>query len=57
MMNLYYDGSCTIKLNMKNWDEDLAKIMEKKMKKYKEQMDNNLPSNNNHDKNISGPIP
>jgi thioredoxin 1 len=55
-MNLYYDGSCTIKLYMKYWDEDLAKIMEKKMKKYKEQMDNNLPSNNNHDKNISGPI-
>lgn len=41
---------------MENWDEDLAKIMEKKMKKYKEQIDNNLPSNNNHDKNISGPI-
>jgi thioredoxin 1 len=41
---------------MKYWDEDLAKIMEKKMKKYKEQMDNNLPSNNNHDKNISAPI-
>ena len=41
---------------MKNWDEDLAKIMEKKMKKYKEQIDTNLPSNNNHDKNISGPI-
>ena len=41
---------------MKNWDEDLAKIMEKKMKKYKEQIDNNLPSNNNQDKNISGPI-
>jgi thioredoxin 1 len=56
MMNLYYDGSCTIKLNMKNWDDDLAKIMEKKMKKYKEQIDNNLPSNNKQDKNISGPI-
>jgi thioredoxin 1 len=56
MMNLYYGGSCTIKLNMKNWDEDLAKIMEKKMKKYKEQIDNNLPSNNKQDKNISGPI-
>ncbi len=55
-MNLYYNGSCTIKLNMKNWDEDLAKIMEKKMKKYKEQIDNNLPSNNNQDKNTSGPI-
>ena len=41
---------------MKNWDEDLAKIMEKKMKKYQEQIDNNLPTNNNHDKDISGPI-
>ena len=41
---------------MKNWDEDLAEIMEKKMKKYKEQIDNNLLSKNNHDKNISGPI-
>ena len=41
---------------MKNWDEDLAKIMEKKMKKYEEQINNNLPSNNNHDKDISGPI-
>ena len=41
---------------MKNWDEDLAKIMEKKMKKYKEQIDNNLTTNNNHDKDISGPI-
>ena len=41
---------------MKNWDEDLAKIMEKKMKKYKEQIDNKLPSTNNHDKNIRGPI-
>ena len=41
---------------MKNWDEDLAKIMEKKMKKYKEQIDYNIPSNNNHDNNISGPI-
>lgn len=41
---------------MKNWDEDLAKIMEKKMKKYKEQIDYNNPSNNNYDKNISGPI-
>ena len=41
---------------MEDWDEDLAKIMEKKMKKYKEQIDTNLPSNNNHDKNISGPI-
>ena len=41
---------------MKNWDEDLAKIMEKKMKKYQEQIDNNTPTNNNHDKEISGPI-
>ena len=41
---------------MKNWDEDLAKIMEKKMRKYKEQIDYNIPSNNNHDKNINGPI-
>jgi len=41
---------------MKNWDEDLAKIMEKKMKEYKEQIDNNLPSNTNHDKDSSGPI-
>lgn len=41
---------------MKNWDEDLAKIMEKKMKKYKEQIDYNIPSNNNHNKNISVPI-
>ena len=41
---------------MKNWDEDLAKIMEKKMKKYKEQIDNNITTNNNHDKDISGPI-
>ena len=41
---------------MKNWDEDFAKIMEKKMKKYEEQIDNNLPTNNNHDKDISGPI-
>ena len=41
---------------MKNWDEDLAKIMEKKMKKYQEQIDNNTPTNNNHGKEISGPI-
>ncbi len=41
---------------MKNWDEDLAKIMEKKMKKYKEQIDNNLPTSNNHDVSFSGPI-
>src|SRR5918993_1003268 len=41
---------------MKNWDEDLAKIMEKKMRKYQEQIDYTIPSNNNHDKNISGPI-
>jgi len=41
---------------MKNWDEDLAKIMEKKMKKYKEQIDNDLPTNKNQDKNIIGPI-
>ena len=41
---------------MEDWDEDLAKILEKKMKKYKEQIDNNLPSNNNLDKDISGPI-
>lgn len=41
---------------MKNWDEDLAKIMEKKMKKYQEQIDNNTPTNNNHVKEISGPI-
>jgi thioredoxin 1 len=41
---------------MKNWDEDLAKIMEKKMRKYQEQIDYNIPSNNSHDKNISGPI-
>ena len=41
---------------MKNWDEDLAKIMEKKMKMYKEQIDNNLPTNNNHEKDITGPI-
>ena len=41
---------------MKNWDEDLAKIMEKKMKKYQEQIDNNAPTNNNHNKEISGPI-
>jgi len=41
---------------MKNWDEDLAKIMEKKMKKYQEQIDNDTPTNNNHDKEISGPI-
>jgi thioredoxin 1 len=41
---------------MKNWDEDLAKIMEKKMKKYQEQIDINTPTNNNHDKEISGPI-
>ena len=41
---------------MKNWDEDLAKIMEKKMKKYKEQIDNDLPTNKNQDKDIIGPI-
>lgn len=41
---------------MKNWDEDFEKIMEKKMKKYKEQIDNNLLTNKNHDKDISGPI-
>ena len=41
---------------MKNWDEDLAKIMEKKMKKYQEQIDNNLPANNSRDNDISGPI-
>jgi thioredoxin 1 len=41
---------------MKNWDEDLAKIMEKKMRKYQDQIGYNIPSNNNHDKNISGPI-
>jgi thioredoxin 1 len=41
---------------MKNWDEDLEKIMEKKMKKYKEQIDNNLTTNNNQNKDISGPI-
>jgi thioredoxin 1 len=41
---------------MKNWDEDLAKIMEKKMKKYREQIDNNLTTNNNQNKDISGPI-
>ena len=37
---------------MKNWDEDLEKIMEKKMKKYKEQIDNNLPTSNNHDMDL-----
>jgi hypothetical protein len=41
---------------MKNWDEDLAKIMEKKMQKYKEQIDNNLPASDSHDKNVSVPI-
>ncbi len=41
---------------MKNWDEDLEKIMEKKMKKYREQIDNNLTTNNNQNKDISGPI-
>ena len=41
---------------MKNWDEDFEKIMEKKMKKYKEQIDNNLLTNKNHDKDISCPI-
>jgi len=41
---------------MKNWDEDLEKIMEKKMKKYREQIDNNITTNNNQDKDISGPI-
>ena len=41
---------------MKNWDEDLAKIMEKKMKKYREQIDNNLTTNNNQNKDINGPI-
>ena len=41
---------------MKNWDEDLVKIMEKKMKKYREQIDNNLTTNNNQNKDISGPI-
>lgn len=55
-MNLYYDESRTVNYSMKNWDEDLAKIMEKKMRKYQDQIDYNIPSNNNHDKNISGPI-
>jgi thioredoxin 1 len=41
---------------MKNWDEDLAKIMEEKMKRYKEQIDNNFSSNNNYNKDINGPI-
>ena len=42
---------------MENWDEDLAKIMEKKMKKYKEQIDgNNLTTNNKQDNDISDPI-
>ena len=41
---------------MNNWDEDLAKIMEKKMKKYKEQIDNNLTTNNSQDSDISDPI-
>ena len=41
---------------MKNWDEDLAKIMEKKMKKYQEQIDNNTPTNNNHENDIASPI-
>jgi thioredoxin len=41
---------------MNNWDEDLAKIMEKKMKKYQEQIDNNLTTNNSQDNDISGPI-
>jgi thioredoxin 1 len=41
---------------MKNWDEDLAKIMEEKMKWYKEQIDNNFSSNNNYNKDINGPI-
>ena len=41
---------------MEDWDEDLARIMEKKMKKYKEQIDNNLPNNNIYDKDINGPI-
>jgi thioredoxin 1 len=41
---------------MKNWDEDLEKIMEKKMKKYREQIDNNLTTNNTQNKDINGPI-
>ena len=41
---------------MKNWDEDLAKIKEKKMKMYKEQIDNNLTTNNNHENDITSPI-
>ena len=41
---------------MNNWDEDLAKIMEKKMKKYQEQIDNNITTNNSQDNDISGPI-
>ena len=41
---------------MNNWDEDLAKIMEKKMKKYQEQIDNNLTTNNSQDSDISDPI-
>ena len=41
---------------MNNWDEDLAKIMEKKMKKYKEQIDNDITTNNSHDNDISDPI-
>jgi thioredoxin 1 len=41
---------------MEDWDEDLARIMEKKMKKYKEHIDNNLPNNNIYDKDINGPI-
>ena len=41
---------------MNNWDEDLAKIMEKKMKKYQEQIDNNLTTNNSQDNDISGPL-
>ena len=41
---------------MNNWDEDLAKIMEKKMKKYQEQIDNNITTNNSHDNDVSDPI-
>ncbi len=41
---------------MKNWDEDLAKIMEKKMKMYKEQIDNNLTTNNNNENDPTSPI-
>ena len=41
---------------MEDWDEDLARIMEKKMKKYKERIDSNPPNNNIYDKDINGPI-